>query len=588
MAKNEWINPIAGKEDKIINYFVDFYGEKYRNIITDRIKNTIFIWPQNDLAMERRLKVLNEMDSFNEKFAHRVGCDSEFKAADKDPFLLVEAFWSVPSAAWQIDDCRECFYNLARPLGLPASFVELELEAQKEYLLAHRKEIKSKLKIIEKVWHKEFKKDALKLGLKKAKIDQLKTGFEIQKEYSAKINNLLGDYLKNTFNFAQKHLIDNKIIQYYQDVLQSGKDAIKEDGWIYSQQNFIMFCKKLGINLGYNYSDYVNNEQLMNAIFNKNIINQLNTLKHNQEIDILKNSSLEHHIQQLNEANLKCGNGAIIGSLKRFLLSPGKTAAFCVYSRDVNNNVKRICVCPVHSHDSTIWHELGHIVQSSILYEQEKFCILKAGLAPYKIIDTNYLNINSVDEINKLPPYINHKTDAVLALYLDRNVEKYVNETDLKHEFDEVVNDYLAIKMYNKAQKDGFTIVGSEGTFQSTYSLMFPIMEEFIEKNLNNLKTLAIESNYDALQEYFGRTSFKELKDNLHDILQISDVVSHMGMLTNYKHAKNTTYKDMLYYNLSDFNSSQQHCLKSIVNVQNAMERAQAFRSLFDQDVKLV
>ena len=35
-------NPIEGKLDKVIEYFVKFYGEKYRQRIEERLKSTTF------------------------------------------------------------------------------------------------------------------------------------------------------------------------------------------------------------------------------------------------------------------------------------------------------------------------------------------------------------------------------------------------------------------------------------------------------------------------------------------------------------------------------------------------------------------
>ena len=37
-------NPIEGKLDKIIDYFVKFYGEKYRERITQRLTHSTFLF----------------------------------------------------------------------------------------------------------------------------------------------------------------------------------------------------------------------------------------------------------------------------------------------------------------------------------------------------------------------------------------------------------------------------------------------------------------------------------------------------------------------------------------------------------------
>ena len=37
-------NPLKNKLTKLVNYFVKFYGEKYRSVIENRIENTIFLF----------------------------------------------------------------------------------------------------------------------------------------------------------------------------------------------------------------------------------------------------------------------------------------------------------------------------------------------------------------------------------------------------------------------------------------------------------------------------------------------------------------------------------------------------------------
>ena len=96
--------PIESKLPQLIEYFVDFYGEKYRDIITKRLENTIYVYL--DTPQSRTYDVLQDYinDLYN-KFALKLLKAFNVKNAERNAEVLANYLHSLPKL-------KECAVNL--------------------------------------------------------------------------------------------------------------------------------------------------------------------------------------------------------------------------------------------------------------------------------------------------------------------------------------------------------------------------------------------------------------------------------------------------------------------------------------------
>ena len=90
-------DPIDGKLDQIIEYLVKFYGEEYRQRITDRINNTTFLFvgeidEQTKLSTFTDLKkyYYKQLNNIKKAFFEELGMPNnpKIEILDVDIFLL--------------------------------------------------------------------------------------------------------------------------------------------------------------------------------------------------------------------------------------------------------------------------------------------------------------------------------------------------------------------------------------------------------------------------------------------------------------------------------------------------------------------
>ena len=76
--------------------------------------------------------------------------------------------------------------------------------------------------------------------------------------------------------------------------------------------------------------------------------------------------------------------------------------------------------------------------------------------------------------------------------------------------FNEVVNDYFALKIYNLCKQDNFE-VGSLELQSSAYSKLFVLMNDFIEENMKLIIDCRLSSNPYLFIETIGKNNYTNM-----------------------------------------------------------------------------
>lgn len=87
---------------------------------------------------------------------------------------------------------------------------------------------------------------------------------------------------------------------------------------------------------------------------------------------------------------------------------------------------------------------------------------------------------------------------------------------------DEVVNDYLALKVYDMMKADGF-VVGGEKFIPSTYANAFPLLKNFIEDNLEDIKECLMSEDAFMFAKKIGVENFDMLANAVNAYFDIGD-----------------------------------------------------------------
>lgn len=159
-----------------------------------------------------------------------------------------------------------------------------------------------------------------------------------------------------------------------------------------------------------------------------------------------------------------------------------------------------ICFLPklTKINDSILFHELNHIVLSDLNLDG-KFLNRRMGLSILKY----YIDIENQ-----------------IAIF-DDTVFGDEKEEQLSL-FDEVINDYLSIKILKAAQSEGFKF-GTTEILSSAYSAAFTPLESFFEKYLKEIKEAVLNGNKAALTNLFTKDDFDDLLENIDALITIDN-----------------------------------------------------------------
>lgn len=512
-------NPIDGKIDEIIEYFVKFYGEEHRKRITDRINDTTFIFTS---------RKINEYSSTTEsvknyyedkiKYINHLLFSSiqNYKPKYEPNFKSIEDVFEVKKALdYDVFDYKtyDKITDMVEMFGLEDSRFPLEDYAHTtidSWLNNdfNRNNINNCLNKIIDNYEKKYKKIILDnqaekdLALKKLqKYDDLMQ--IVERKLEAKLYDIAKDYLLKNIPILQ--FADKKVMQNCVDTLitlaQYGKEHFvnNNDFARYEVVMITNFFKAVGFDLGDEISAYQNNEKALEFVFNQDLYNTiLEEYKSNAILSCKANPYLQDALNTISTLNIKGGNIYHASLLFNFMYNNACAGATMInYVEKNTNKFKHICIFPdaVKISDIYLIHELNHVIESDLLYYDDKKHISKTG---FEVLETEYINEDfSLDEISA-------STNEIKRVR--RNTE-IINE---------VINDYFAIQVAQNMKNDQKILTFGK-TSKSAYSVCHGAFKNFIESNKDKL----IEMRFSKEQNIFEKFVGKENLDKLSRICEI-------------------------------------------------------------------
>lgn len=498
-------NPIEGKLDRLIEYFVDFYGEANREKITSRLKNTTYFFT-GEIGATVEHTTLNDLEEyFNKKKAvvaenlfKELGVESlenvSYFRLSKEPFVelakVVKDFKNNDTEKYVKKEEKLLnlfvFLNFCNLLDENGEFDEYIEKGVKTF---NDKETYTKIANLiikaNNLWNEKYKKEYLNIAREENKAKKFFEDLEenakkIADHYNDLIIDLITNYFINVKNFTEEELNkldEDKLLEYvdtFCDILEKNEKFITN----YDINRRIKLFKFLGFDHGNDYNEYLKDEKLKEI---------LNDDKITGSYYILLNNAFSEHsmfnifyndvIDRLNKDGIDEDEKNLYIPIYRYVMELSNDAAWAyLFNKVKTDKIRYICACTNYFSLSTqvLIHEQNHIVSWGKFFKDKKIVNEKLGVMGKLLIDSPRLLLN------------------------------------------EVITDYFALKIYEKCKKDNFE-VGAIGYKPSGYSKMFMLLKGFIEENMQTLKECFISDEPNMIIEKFGKNNVKLLTTALNN-----------------------------------------------------------------------
>jgi len=504
---------LKNKYKSIIELFVLYYGEEFRELITKKINNTTMVcyYPNDGLLSDldtinsNKAKELS-LNLFN--FIDKLGYEIDKKTKDIFAWYYFSRYIRGDAPLNYIenylysktyDDNKKTkafmylknFDNSINLSNIDEKKINGEFDYLKNIIIPKYKEIiqewlnyqqqyswvinmaKSENKLKDEIFFKNWKAFVLEKCSNFLPKDEVK----IIKE-----NEIIDKNQIPTTCFYVGYLFDNYDLDFKTEILT--KDFM---AFSYMQEEVINVLNNLGFELGDDINTYLQNEEVNKTI---NIIRQLLAIKEDYErtaeYEFAENSIMASKIiNQIKEKNILYTDPideaiyllirkGVTGSLL-FDVSKDSLEINPILSIDLSDKANMI--------DKTLMHELNHRLEMGIIEKNDEtydyICGWQKGKKSSKesSLDSKYMWIN------------------------------------------EVINEMISIDIYNLMEKNNVSIFGKRnvdkqfdrGIQVSSYDKGKVLLKEFFDDNLKSIISSRLNGDINILYEEIGKENFEEL-----------------------------------------------------------------------------
>ena len=480
-------NPIEGKLDKVIEYFVKFYGEKYRQRIEERLKSTTFLFlgrlsPYSKMTTKTDVNIyfLDKINNLYKDFLNEnnlpLNLNLDVKNIDEmlDELDYFKKYGKIYETAKK--NFKQIFIFKGF-LGEDESASELLKDSE------GLKVLEDELLNMKALWDKNYKEKLDYLREEKRKtslvLGEIERDIEeIYLEADKQIENLFKNY------FLKHRNIDiTSVSKIKKDAYISALEALLSKKKITSKlrkQDCLELFNFLGFNVN-NFEELNSNAEIKKLINNK----ELNLTYEKIRTEMLENLIekcvyINSSFNYLNSLGLLVYPEAYKSIIKQFIINNFQTAGLTCPTTDEENTLHPLCFLNEFTKlgTETFVHECNHIIAT------DRVCNDRGEFLGYK---TGFRFCSKQYEL-----------------------------------LDEVVNDYLALKVYDMMKADGF-IVGGEKFIPSTYANAFPLLKNFIEDNLEDIKECLMSEDAFMFAKKIGVENFDMLANAVNAYFDIGD-----------------------------------------------------------------
>lgn len=503
-------NPINGKLDDIINYFVEFYGEKYRQRITERINNTTFLF-FGEIDENTKISTLSDLTNFysfrlegiRENFFKELGCkeNSYIKSLNMDSFQLFTNSVNNIAQNKLSEISKENADNLFKFLDIlgiieyNGGALENLLVTLKEFksLLADnewRAEFIAKFNKAKSLWMLKYQREYLSVGLEKSKNENVikaieKSGQEINEYYKNQINEFFAGVIARVKSVSLEDVKQDKDINNYIDTFIDIIEKREEFITDYDKKDRIDLFKFMGIDHGDDYDAYMNDTFLIKLLKSPEILDKYYELSDTQ----LNNQAaycayLDEAYKDLKNSGVPLSDNLARSMFRTFVGRDNNLGWATTIKYSGSSIPKFVCACKnyLKLDTPTFIHEVNHILESDYIFHCGEFVGYKSGIS-----------------------------------YTLTNGQRADNDV-----LNEVINDYITYQTYDVFKRHNYE-VGSREPIESEYSKMFIILGEFLENNLELIKRCRMSESPNLFAQIIGLNNYNMLNNAMKDCYFLSE-----------------------------------------------------------------
>lgn len=509
-------NPLKGKLSEVAEYFIEFYGEQYRDKILNKFNNVEFVFV-DPVDGDGNTSFQIYFNSIRDKIFENLSLQFStkgIKIADREEFLKNIGGVDRLSKTIQPNDCEQVI-NLLCAFDTRYMPENLQLLADKTVtphdftLLISEEQIKNDLlkffSTVNSVYSVKFKENFEQLDA-----DQKKLGFDkkvdyqsVADNYDTKLVNYLCEMVANQFiipKTAENYL---KIYNYITDYLAFLKGAELNDNNKKGFEEMFGAFYELSSNKAIHQSlkEQLDNSSLdFSASYFKSlrefypvILEKFKKINQDKDMAVLEMFDDTKRVVQILKEKDFIFEGQLYDILNQYKFgrldkeASVDSSGACIYTIEKDKPHAQKSFIVLNSYlllkDRTLFHELNHALQIQTVSESEDSVVTKIGVPSAKITFTE-------DGKYKLTSTFKEKATM----------------------FNEVLNDYLTEKIFEPAR--GRMRVGSEvENEEGFYILAFLFLSKFFDKNLEVLKECAISDEPDSFLKHFDKKDLEKLID---------------------------------------------------------------------------
>ncbi len=561
---------------EVIDTFVEFYGEENRNHISSQLNNAkiLFLgqvgyYGRNSLAKTIEYCFFNKQIEKIKKLLNT--------NIDVDPIQFRHLLFK-----FNVNGNNKKYDVMILMQGL-GMFEKVQDEDQKnEIYEILKQDVQSYHKFLEKVYKLkkyyqqiEDKKDQVINHLPE-NLKSLSTLDDLKNQYNTKIKELLIDYGKKS-NLKLNFNIELADLENIIDAILSKNTFAFVN--INDVKNLLNF---LGIEYDRNEDDYekiFNNEKLIKFLSDEKFCDSFNNLKiERYKNEIENNLFFKDFIDNFSDSSKLFNFNKIVDSVVNFIFS--NSSAGYVQMVSEGEKAYNFCVLPqaFDLNDALLFHEFTHIVESDFNRDEK-------GILNYKV---GFLEVDLKETKEK------YNLKKIVKNILQNQDEEDIEEgqiDDFKIDtyFNEVVTDYLACKIYDIFKEKYKPIGLIDEQFLSSYSIAFPLIQRFLDDNLEDIKSCRISSDANAFRKLIGEDCYRKIATNLYEFSQVinKNNYSDLEILENIARKTNLDINNL--YDCFKYDCDWSKDEKTIINICKEIDevgKIVKLRKKFDQDTK--
>ena len=585
-------NPLDGQMDALIDTYVSVHGEHKRDIISERLHNTTFIFvPRMVDGLENiRNLYLDKRNALTKEFFEKLGYPSLGGVMSVGDVLSLkvglERDWENPITALELDQfCKKLeIYDEVQDYRIKIGAINpsrarykpndeshkfLVSEGTKQKLM----EFFNKAEELDKVLQTRRNLNELALEYtsiveKMGEID--KADLEIKKQMADDIDELFIEGLSRLLYRSKSNLVQayskgglKRLLSAYKFLLDRGREKFADEMTMTEQAKYdcLALFQEMGVCYGSSLEMYAKDINLMNCLFDASMIERYNEIQSSYENDrAIQNPFFTDAVRTIESLDMWGGNLVLVNQVYKYMFHNNAVGAEVMHYLTKEGELRTICLLPIGPHLDrvTLLHEGEHIIESSIIGMIVKCGIESYGFVPY---DEDYNGKN-------LPTSDNRQMCG------ERKNRPYevLNETMVQ---------MFAYMLLRKAEECGL-MAGNPQVGSCWHAKMVRLFDGFVEYS-DKLSDVRLDNDGHAFSKAFGTANILIMnevanayyKSVIGSGIKYSDFLTHMRINTgqDLEEVDFLNLPDDLEWSESDKEFLTQHILlaKVLENLRSSM-----------------